>query len=70
MLAVLPAAHLTKSIALEVAQAQGLQDTPLPKYPSLQVHVDVSVVVLPGQEAAFVAYGEHVLHAEQFEPLP
>jgi hypothetical protein len=70
MFSVLPAEQLTVARALEEAQVHAEQLKPFPKYPALHVHVDVSAVVLPEHGAAFVAYGEHVLHAEHVMPSP
>jgi hypothetical protein len=36
----------------------------------LHVHVDESVTDLIEQGLSFVAYGEHVLHAEHVAPSP
>ncbi len=66
----LPAEQLTVACALEEGQVQAAQDIPLPKYPALHVHLDVSDVVLPEQGITLVADSEHVLHAEHTAPLP
>ncbi len=66
----LPAVQLAETFELEEAQVHAVQVRPSPKYPALHTHVDVSVVVLPRHTPAFVAYGEHVLHAEQVVPSP
>ena len=67
--AVLPAVQLAVVWAV-AAQVQAEHIRPSPKNPALHVHVDVSFVVLREHVLAFVAYGEHVLHAEHAFPSP
>ncbi len=61
---------MTAICEFEAVHEHGLQVKPSPKYPALHLHMDVSVVVLSAQSIVWIAFGEHVLHAEQLDPLP
>ena len=56
--------------ACESQVLQGVQVSPDPKYPVLQVHDDVSYDVFPVQALENVACASHVLHGRQLLPLP
>ena len=45
-------------------------ESPLPEYPALQVHVDVSVVVVPSHGSVTVAYVSQIWQGVQLVPDP
>ena len=62
--------HTAETEAFLSQVLQGEQLTPVPKYPALQVHTEVSVALVPVQAPVTVACGSQVLHGEQLTPVP
>jgi hypothetical protein len=67
-----PAAHAahTPSAAPQVPGGHTPQDLPVPEYPVLQVHVDVSAVEPAAHVVSCLAWASHATHRAHANPVP